>query len=161
MNLSLTPLNEAYVTPKIKKHQSTNVYNETSHQKELLKKSNMEINNGVPTGYTGEPTESSVLQEPQVHESNTPRVESNATKTISVSITDPELVEILDDYKVENVERVIKKEFFKNRHHTKKRVEPFTGNISFKDVCNIDSNSLIMYILLAILLIDILIRLRY
>ena len=153
MNLSLTPLNEAYTIPKVKKPQSTNVYSNPDHQKTLLKTAKYEVTETTPSGYIGPHVESIENHKPPV-EQNLEIVPQKNTG-ITLNITDPELVELFNDYKPDRVEKIIKKQFVKS---PSMQIETFTNGLS--NVCSIDSTNMIMYILLAILLIDILIRLR-
>lgn len=100
MNLSLTPLNEAYNSPKLKPKTKQNIYTNPQHQKEVLNESHMEVQTQIPSGY------SNILEQQTI----IPVVsDEKKEKSLVVKITDHELIEMLSPYKEDYVSTIIKK----------------------------------------------------
>jgi hypothetical protein len=118
MNLSMTPLNEAYNLPKLKPKLKPNIHVNSEHQKQVLKDSNMEIHTKIPSGYTEKPAfiTNEIQQLPVVKEDVL-----EDENLLTVKITDPELIEMLKPYKDDYISKIIKSnmkggvEFFQNK----------------------------------------------
>ena len=159
MSLSLTPLNEAWNIPKVKKKKDQNTYTKTETQKEMLIDANLEVNNNIPSGnnnidvYYHEP-----LQEQQVEKKDT-------NQSLTVQITDNEVIQLLKRYNISYIQNIINKSVKKylnsntkeDNSNTKEDVETFQGFKSLSAFENQDSNMYI-YILLALIVLDIILR---
>jgi hypothetical protein len=142
MNLSLTPLSEAYNSPKLKPKTKQNIYTNPQHQKEVLNESNLEVQTQMPSGY------SNVLEQQTIIP-----ITNNEKKSLVVKITDDELIEMLSPYKEDYVSAIIKKNMQK-RDNTE-----FFQNTSDNFMSEIDIK-LLLGVLILLVVVDIIIRLK-
>ena len=166
MSLSLTPLNEAWNIPKVKKKKEQNTYTKTETQKEMLIDANLEVNNNIPSGNNNiDVNYHKPLQEQQV--------ETNDNKqSLTVQITDSEVIQLLNRYNMSYIKDIINKSVKKylnsntvtnnnsdtnNKSDTEEYVETFKGFNSLPSFKTQDSNMYI-YILLALIVLDIILR---
>lgn len=148
MNLSLTPLNEAYSTLKVKPKLKENMYSNSEYQKEVLKQANAETSVQVPHGWS-ETTQTTNMEIVQ------PSSTSNKiAQSIKLEITDPELIELLKPYKEEFMPVVLKNKMIQQEHS----VEFFKG--SDFELSNYDIK-LLLIIMIGLLIIDMGIRIKY
>lgn len=149
MNLSLTPLNEAYNIPKLKHKTKTNVHTDSSFQKEMLTKSSMQVHENLPDGYSSNT---------EHHSLNFTSDIKSEIKKLSLTITDPELISMLSIYKEDYIS-VLFKDLLKNKKPNT-TVETFTGNSTVDEFIPFDIN-ILLAILIFLLIADIILRLKY
>ena len=147
MNLSLTPLSEAYNSPKIRQKTKVNIHSNTDTQKEILQKASLKVHNSVPIGYEGLHSGSDVE-----HKSED-KIDENS---LTVKILDPELIDMLKIYKDDYISELFKNLLVQSKT-TKASVETFVdkNNESFLET------NIILGILIFLLVADIVLRLKY
>ena len=151
MNLSLTPLNEAYSVQRPKPKTKQNVHSSVEVQKQMLHNASQKVHNELPSGY-------------EVHQSGANYISSvntNENNAITLKITDPELIEMLSIYKEDYISILFKNLLKKSEKmpSTKTRVEKFMDMPSFDE--SVFDTNLILSILIFILFADIILRLKY
>ena len=149
MNLTLTPLNEAYNIPKQKPKAKINMYTEESTQKKMLENAAHQTNNHIPEGYT--------VNDYATQDSVIPKTVSTPAG-ITLRITDPELMDLLSIYNENYIPQLLKKCLLQNNVEVVpqkiEKIEKFT-DFNFLD------QNVLMYILIFLLVGDILIRFKY
>ena len=148
MNLSLTPLNEAYNTlasSKLKQKTKPNIYTNIDYQKQMLKESNMETQIKLPQGYNNTLTSASF------------DTKQSDEDSLILKITDPELKELLKPYKEDYILDMLKNKM-------QDTVE-FFQNPKQQQTCKSEANDIdiqmLIGILILLLIIDIAIRIKF
>lgn len=117
MNLSLTPLNEAWNTPAAK-HKVYNKFGDKKSQSEILKEPEIAVPSGVdsyvsqpaPLGNsTPEPNQVQAIQPTQVvQQTNTAVAQSQPQpEPITITLTDPAVLSILKPYNKRFIESIV------------------------------------------------------
>ena len=147
MNLSLTPLSEAYNSPKIRQKTKVNIHSNTDTQKEILQKASLKVHDAVPMGYEALHSGSEVENKPA------DKINDNS---LIVKISDPELIDMLKIYKDDYISTLFKNLLVQSKT-TKASVETFIdkNNESFFET------NIILGILIFLLFADIVLRLKY
>ena len=154
MNLSLTPLNEAWTLDmgkKIKKVK-TNKFVDAQYQKKLLQDAHQEINRSdIPVG-------NSISNEHNqlIHVADTSNQEKIDQEVLNISITDRPTLDRLRPYRTSYIPILVKEAVQKYFAPSSPQiVETFTDKYGNKS----DDSSIFIYIIIALLIIDIIIRL--
>lgn len=147
MNLSLTPLSEAYNSPKIKQKTKVNIHSNTDLQKEVLQKASLKVHDSVPIGYEALHSGSDV-------ENKTNKV--NEDKSLIVKISDPEMIDMLKIYKDDYISELFKNLLIQSKT-TKTNVETFIDKSSEVFL----ETNIILGLLIFLLVADIILRLKY
>ena len=143
MNLALTPLSEAYNVPKLKHKTKVNSHTNVDTQKKLLQDAAQNIHENEPNGYS---------MHAQSYDLLTNNNKNNESpKTLNLTITDPELIDMLSIYKDDYISTLFKKVMRKNEN-----VETFV-NMNKESV---DTN-VVLAIIVFLLIADIILRLKY
>lgn len=156
MNLSLTPLSEAYNIPKKQtpNMQRQNVHVDPHYQKKVLKESNQAVNNAIPNGYHH--NQQSYMQYIPAASETTSTSKIPEEKQITLNIKDPELVEKLSVYKEDYVIQLLKANLLKE-----KTVETFISSVNPQKMSEDLDGNVILVILAVILIVDIILRIRF
>lgn len=162
MNLSYTPINEAYNLPKIKRHSKVNDYSTPIVQKKFLQEKNFSVSDNSPF-----PSENNLnSNQPYTTETQYVRPQyfmpesSPVVPEFKLTLRDPSLLHELKKYREDYIESLIKDSIFKPQSsqqeivsHNENQVEHFVGSMD-----NDTKNLILIFIL--VLVIDIILRLK-
>lgn len=140
MNLSLTPLSEAYNIPKLKPKTKQNIHTKSEVQKKMLTEASQVVHDTAPQGFVQ-------------NENNYDVAQSSPPHSITVQLTDPEIIEMLKIYKEDYISTFVSK-LIKNKN-TIQKVETFTEPQSTIDI------QLLLVALVFLVFADIVLRLKY
>lgn len=163
MNLSYTPINEAYNLPKIKRQSKVNDYSTSNLQKKFLQEKNFSVSDNSPF-----PSENNLnSNQPYTTETQYARPQYSMPETSPVipefklTLRDPSLLQELKKYREDYIESLIKDSLFKPPQssqqelvsYNQNQVEHFVGSMD-----NDTKNLILIFIL--VLVIDIILRLK-
>tara|TARA_B110000977_G_C11091322_1_gene497063 strand:+ start:9663 stop:10118 length:456 start_codon:yes stop_codon:yes gene_type:complete len=148
MNLSLTPLSEAYDLLKTKTKNKENIHTNTEYQKQILKVSNMETQNKLPTGLSTAPLQSTF---------NFQEIKNSKTDELTVKITDPELIALLRPYKEDYISMIIKEKMNQKKVQGVETFQNEQDNESF--ICDYDIK-IMLGIVMMLIVLDIGLRMK-
>lgn len=147
MNLPLTPLEEAWNTPKPKKMFSSNQYTNNQMQVKILKEADQVIHKTHPKANDNKCEHSAIIE--TTAESENP---VNETKQgLSITITNPGLLKYLSKYNTKYINEFVQNalhEFLKTKQTTETFINKGISTISQND--NLQTILLIFVILYAI-----------
>jgi hypothetical protein len=159
MSLSLTPLTEAWSIPKVKKKKEQNIYTTNDAQKKILNDANLELNTSLPTGNNINEMKyfaTSNEKIPQSIEKENSEKENIKKKSITVEITDNSVVQLLEPYNMSYIKTIINKSI---KQYLNKDVEEYVEKFeTYKPFQINKSSNMYIYILLAIIVLDIVMR---
>lgn len=147
MNLSLTPIDEAWNVQK-SKHSSFNKFSQKATQQEILSASGYGIATSEPEGYSGKdfaPHKSqqpSPSPEPPTDQPTSP-APTTSMKTLTIEINDPKLIQSLKPYTNDYIQEKI----LKALSNEVEKPETFIGKPEISD------NGLIIIVILILLAI--------
>lgn len=149
MNLPLTPIEEAWNTPKPKKTYPTNQYNNNKMQIKMLKQANQNIQETFPSGNDNVPRHSEAIIEEQIVEDV--HNHNEKTKEMTIKITNQGLLNYLSKYNTNYINEFVQNalhQFLKTKQTTETFVNKSMSSISEKD--NLQTILLIFVVLYAI-----------
>lgn len=151
MNLSLTPISEAWDSPKQKqkRHNKENQYTVSGTQKQMLSHANQVVHNNTPGGYSDENMHAIVQMS-----TNGEVEKQNDDSKLVVHLHDPDVIEMLKPYKDEYISNIVQKSIaaYLTTSNGSNIIETFVT--SQNDI------GIIGAIVIALLFLDIIIRLR-
>ena len=151
MNISLTPLDEAWKIPKLKKPKNMNKFSKETVQKDFLQNANQEITNSEPTGNDIQKSNYQVVDvvdlQPQPQK-----------ETIQIDIDDTNIISLLKPYNIDYIKKIVYDGIKLVLQKPKQaNVEKFVGKpITATSVTSEDSTAI--YILIALLVLDIIFK---
>lgn len=137
----MTPLDEAWKLPKVKKFKNMNKYSTESVQKEILENGKYDIVNEIPTGNDIKAQQYKYVDDIKLEK-----------EKLHIEIDDENILALLKPYNSDYVKKIVNDGIKKILETPKKtNVESFVGNIKTKP-CD---DSIIIYILTALFILDI------
>ena len=157
MNISLTPIDEAWKIPKSKKNKEQNKYTNDSVQKDMLQKSSLPLNNDTPSGNDGlhdkyQPIHNKIETN---EENKSPHINITITKKSLLNKLSPYNLSYIQDLVHKGLELVLNNDALNTSSNSKKetveKIEKFTADQEL---------NILIYILMALLVLDILFKLK-
>lgn len=153
MNLSYTPIKDAYNLPKIQRETKTNSYTDINNQKSFLQSKSLPLNSSIPYPYDSGPSSPYIITQQETHQPKDtfkPKdtFEPKEMKTLKINISDPVLIQEFGKYNPTYLEEFLKEKVLISN---KPIIETFMNNMDS------EMKHLLM-ILSLIFIIDILIR---
>ena len=145
MNLSLTPLSEAYNLPKLKPKTKQNMHTNPEVQKQMLTEASQVVHDTAPQGY------STHLQNKNTFDV----AQSPLQQSITVQLTDPEIIEMLKIYKEDYISTFVSNLIKNKSNNAAPQVETFTEPKTTIDI------QLLLLALVFLVFADIVLRLKY
>lgn len=150
MNLSLTPLTEAYNLPKVKTKTKQNVHAHADVQKQMLKMASQQVHETIPDGYDATQT----INYDSVTQDDSKTVKQQ--DSINIHLTDPEIIDMLKIYKEDYISTFVSNLIKKDKSTNNNNVETFID----KPSSTIDVQMLLAA-LIFLVAADIILRLKY
>lgn len=156
MNISLTPIDEAWKISKPKKGKEKNKFTEQDTQKDILQKSSLPLNNNIPKG--NDLLESNFQKVSNMEIAN----DENNKSSIEISITKPSILEKLAPFNSSYIQQLVHKglELILNEE-TKESVPKKSAHVEkIEKFTNDEDLNMLIYILIGLIIIDILFKFK-
>jgi hypothetical protein len=148
MNISMTPLAEAWKIQKPKKNKEQNQYTSNDNQKKILKTLNLPVTDAQPSGYNNQTEYEPIIQSNKVSDSS--ETLEISQEELIVKISDENILEKLKPFNYAHIQKLVHQgleNVLKPSPKIEEKIESFIGSTS--------TNEILIYVLIGLVLLDI------